>query len=162
MRDEERTYKYREYFVLLGTLAINIFLFYHAVLLYRRKPKLDAPGTFPLLLTSVMLLLNVLVFVETYRKTKGMRTEPFGSRWKAIAAAVAEELPLNVIVSVLATAAYFVLMNAIGFAVSTFVFLVGLSLFLDRGKWKTVLVSSAAITGAIYLIFGVLFHVRLP
>lgn len=160
MNPEQRTWRYREYFVLIVSTLMNFFLLSESVRIFLKKPGADTPGTFPLLLSAVMLLLNICLFAETRHRIP-RNTEKFPSLPAALSACVREELPLNVVVTLFATAAYIALMAAAGFAVSTFLFLVGLTVYLDRKKWKVALISSAVITGVIYVIFGMIFRVRL-
>lgn len=160
MNLEERTRKIREYFVLTVSMLINCFFLYESIQIFLKKPAGDSPGTFPLLLSIAMIILNICVFFESCSKMP-KQVEKFPSVLSAIKAAAAEELPINVVASVLATAAYIILMVVIGFLPSTFLFLVGLSVYLDRKNWKVVMLSSAVITILVYVVFGLIFRVRL-
>lgn len=157
---EERTQKLREYFVLLFFMLMNCFFLYESTRIFMKKPAADSPGTFPLLLSVVMIVLNICIFFDSRARMPKL-TEKFPSALSAVKAAVAEEVPINVVVSILATVVYFVLMLTIGFIPSTFLFLVCLSVYLDRKHWKVVLLSSAVITALVYVIFGLIFRVRL-
>ena len=159
---EKRTFRYREYFVLIVAALMNCFFLYESIQIFRQVPEADAPGTFPLLLSVVMIVLSALLFVEAYHQIpKATPEEKFPSLASALAASVKEELPINVVAAFLATMIYIGLIALIGFSVSTFLFLVGLTVYLDRKKWKVAILSSAIITVAIYVVFGLIFQVRL-
>ena len=160
MNLEERTHKIIENFVLTVCILLNCFFLYESTQIFLKKPTGDSPGTFPLLLSIAMIILNICVFFES-RSQMPKQAEKFPSVLSAIKAAAAEELPINVVASVLATVVYIVLMIVIGFLPSTFLFLVGLSVYLDRKNWKVVLLSSAVITILVYVVFGLIFRVRL-
>ena len=157
---DERTFSFREYFVLTVSALMNCFFLYESIQIFMKKPGADAPGTFPLILSCLMVLLNVFLFAEAHHRIPKC-TEKFPSVLSALAASVKAELPVNVVVTFAATIVYVVLMSAVGFVVSTLVFLVGLTVYLDRKKWAVALVSSAVITAAIYVVFGLIFRVRL-
>lgn len=160
MNMEERTYRYRECFVLTISTLLSSFFLFESIQIFLQRPEADAPGTFPLLLSALMVPLNAALFVGALRGASS-RAQPFSSHFDAIKASIQEELPHRVTVSFFATTAYIAFMWAVGFAVSTFLFLLSLTVYLDRGRWKTALLSSAAVTAAIYVVFGLIFRVRL-
>lgn len=118
----------------------------------------SSAGMFPMLAGLTMTVTAVVVLVDQLKgaKSTGDRT---GSRWATFRSAV---LPREVMAGALAVLAYMLLLESLGFLLSSYLFLVlAMRLFGSR-RWILNLVVSAASLGIIHLVFRTVFSVVLP
>ena len=128
--------------------------------LFFRAPKLSGEGTIPLLCSLVMMVTSCLLIAER----KGY-PQPFADRLPLVRKAKETFVflfPGKVGVIVLYCVLYAIMLPLVGFAVSTFGFLVLSMLTLHHEKRVRSLVISAVTMLCILVIFQYLFQVQLP
>ncbi|MBH0236474.1 tripartite tricarboxylate transporter TctB family protein [Methylobrevis albus] len=112
---------------------------------------LSAPGAVPMVTTAAMLVCAVLIFRESLRK--GASTDETVAR---------DILPLPILVTIAAVAAYALLLRPLGFLPTSFLFLTGLIYYLGRYSLLRAALLSALIVLIIFLIFRIVFTVLMP
>lgn len=112
---------------------------------------LSAPGAVPMVTTAIMAICGGLILLETLRKSK-------------VTAEKLERdiLPMPVIVTIAAIAAYALALKPLGFLPTSFLFLTGLIAYLARYSLLRSALLSLAIVAFIYLLFRVVFTVLMP
>lgn len=106
-------------------------------------------GTFPMicgvlqLITSIYLLVKVLLKRDVVVKLEGLNVK-------------------KAFFTVVALVIYVLVMEKIGYCLSTFLLVAFVIWFLGYKNWKIILLCSVLTVAATYLIFGVLLHVPLP
>lgn len=132
-------------------LALSIALGWHALHSHYGGARIGwelSPYLFPLLIAVLLLLLSLVLVAE------GLRGEGVGkpdkARWGVM------------LVTVAAAVAYFLLMPALGFVLSTTLFLLGMFLFLGERRPLVLILVPLLFASAIYLSFGKLLYVMLP
>ena len=112
---------------------------------------LSAPGAVPMVTTATMLVCAVMIVWDTWRKSPvtGEKLER-------------DILPLSVIVTILAIAAYALLVKPLGFVPTSVLFLTGMIRFLSRCSLLRSAVLALVIVAGIYLVFRIVFTVLMP
>jgi hypothetical protein len=112
---------------------------------------LSAPGAVPMVTTGTMLVCGVLILMETLRKDRitGEKLER-------------DILPLPVIVTIAAIAAYALALKPLGFLPTSFVFLTVMIRYLARCSLLRAVILSLVIVALIYLVFRIVFTVLMP
>lgn len=146
------------FFVILGLVSVCFSIL--SLKMFLSAPTLSGEGTVPLLCCIVMLVTTAMSIMELrgYPRAfeKGL---PLVERAKETLQYL---FPGKVGIITVYCVIYGVILNLVGFAVSTFIFLVGSMLTLSAGKkLRTVLVSIAT-TVAIIVLFQFIFKVQLP
>jgi putative tricarboxylic transport membrane protein len=126
---------------------------------------LVSPRGFPTTVAIVMIAVSVaLAVLELVRLVRGRRAESEGrilvdqedddteriSSWR------------DVWVTLGALAIYIALFTVLGFAIATFLFLMGVSTYFQPAKWLRNLISCAVFSVAVYLLFAHVLGVQLP
>ncbi len=108
------------------------------------------PGFFPFLLAIVLALFSLALIFQNWAKDKVPL--PFWERhsW------------LRPLLGLVILTAYAILVNSLGFLISTFLFLLIWMAGIERLNWKTIIMVSIATTVVLYLIFNLLLDVPLP
>ncbi len=110
---------------------------------------MGSEGTFPLicsvlqLATAVYLMIKVFVKHEVVVKLEGLNVK-------------------KALLTVVALVIYILVMDKIGYCLSTFLLVAFIIWFLGYRNWKIILLCAALTVAATYVIFGVLLHVPLP
>ena len=119
-----------------------------------------SPFLFPTRISVFGLLLMFLLLAEAKRETEKAGEE---TELKAGEAAKPAFLKGNVVPAFIAVSvAYDLLMPHLHFIPSTVLYLSGLLLLLGERKPRNILLLSCIATGAVWFLFGMLLHVRLP
>lgn len=158
--------------VIRSTAIIAVFpafaLFYLTQALTITLPNrvlLVSPRGFPTVVAVAMvvvtILLAVLEIIRLLRRREATRT--------GLAFTEAEDDDRERIsswrevwVTLAALVAYILLFDTLGFAISTFLFLAGVSTFLNHQHWLRNVIVSALFSGAVFYLFSVLLGVQLP
>lgn len=119
---------------------------------------LSSAGAFPMVATAVLLLTGLVNVLQTLRSRPSER-EPGES---ALTQFVRELTPPVVVAFTLAIVAYMLLLDRLGFLVSSYLFLVLSMGLLGSRRWLLNLVVAAVSLGAIYVVFQAVFSVVLP
>lgn len=161
---ERKTMLFRESMIWLMFAAISVWAFVSSMEMWKSKEfRISSCGTFPTILSGLMLLFCGLVLIRLI-KAKWV-SEPASERFLLrLKEAILEEFPSRVIISFLIALAYLALLPFLSYIPATLVFLLAAMFYLDRGKHKKWLILAVAvgITLAFYLVFGIVFGVRLP
>ena len=144
------------FFSYLLTL-FSIFVLVEAYLISGFK-SLTSPGMFPMIAASAMVFSMVLIILENRKKAPtGYKTWP--QEMRAAGAAV---LPANMLIYIGIIIVYMVLLEPLTFLPSSYLFLAGSMVFLQRGAVLRMAIISACTLAAVYIIFQYLFRVILP
>ncbi|WP_428770856.1 tripartite tricarboxylate transporter TctB family protein [Treponema sp. HNW] len=107
------------------------------------KDGVPGPGTWPIIIAAVMLFASILIIVQGL---KNAQTED-----KAVDIASADSI--RVYVSMVSLIAYLLLMNVLGFVISTIIMLFLFIKRLGNYKWHKTLFVSAVVTAVVYGVF---------
>ena len=147
--------------VFLWLLVIfSLFWLWQSMLVLLKDVGVATGGAFPVACSSIMLIMSLLSIWEVRRAEK-----PF-EKGLAVLAKIKDTvfwlLPRRVILMMLYVLAYALLLKPIGFILSTFLFLAAGMITLHTKKpWKSLIIA-AVMVAAIYVIFQLVFKVRLP
>ena len=145
-------------FVILG--LVSVFFFIVSLKMFLSAPTLNGEGTVPLLCCIVMLVTTAMSLMELRGYPKAFeKGRPFVEKAKETLLFL---FPGKVGIIALYCVIYAVVLNLVGFAVSTFLFLVGSMLTLSAGKKLRTLLVSLLTTVAIIILFQYIFKVQLP
>lgn len=113
------------------------------------------PSTFPTALGILLIILSVLLFVETIRhkatyKIVGEKEDVKSPNYKQF------------LIIFVASLLYVILLEKLGYVITTFAFLLVGFQTLERGKWITSIVVAAAFSGFIYYGFVKVLGGSLP
>lgn len=136
-------------------IAFSIFIVISAFQISGKEITLSSPGAFPVFVSTVMLIMAILVWREVKKFSPKNVEFPFR---KAITMLFTRDVT-GMIVLVLI---YAFVLSAVGFKISTLVFLWVSMLFLKAGSWKKTLIISFFTVISILLIFSFVFKVILP
>jgi hypothetical protein len=146
--------------VLVGFAFISTILFFLSLRMYLAKPVLSSQGAFPLIVTSLMIIMVVLMFIELKQYEKAFDNSI--SVWRKIKSTGTLIFPGKILHVLLMVLLYTMTMPLMGFAISTFLFLLITMFILSREKIKRIFLTSAGIVVAIVIIFQFVFKVNLP
>jgi putative tricarboxylic transport membrane protein len=141
----------------IGLLVFSLFMLWTAYGISKFE-SLTSAGAFPMVATGVM----VLCALQIVRRTLGLEraeAEPGESIAKQF---VRRLTPTVVLTFTAAIAAYMLLLQPLGFLLSSYLFLVISMALLGSRRWGLNLLVSALALAAIYLIFQTVFSVVLP
>lgn len=155
---------YLEVILALFFAAVSGFFVWQSLKLWSRlRYAASSAGTFPFFLSSLIFLFSVFILGQIFYKEKKNRAVN-GKKKGSLKAALAAETPFRVVLVALMAMIYVFVMPKIGYVISTFIFTMATMLYLNRGNikfWRT-LGSSIGVVAAYYIIFVIVFKVRLP
>jgi hypothetical protein len=108
------------------------------------------PGFFPLVLAAALTVVCVALAVDAFRGRGTPDAAPPSLHWRKIGAAIA------------ALFVYALVLERVGFVVSTFALLLFFFRGLERQRWSLALAGSIVTACVTYLVFKVWLHVQLP
>lgn len=131
-------------------LAASLFLLFSAYGISGFE-SLSSAGAVPMVTTGAMVVCGVLILVDALRKSPAAD--------ETVAQSI---LPPMVIVTILAIAAYALLLKPVGFIPTSFLFLLGLMKVYSRRSLGFCIATAAGSVAAIYIIFRLIFSVLMP
>lgn len=140
-------------FVFICSVALLIYGLYNKFTGIPCEWKLS-PYLFPVLLSVFGILLSISLFYDG-KKALLSGAEPEFVKGDP------QKLKKTAIYLVIFLLYYF-LMPVLGFFIATTIFLASLFILLGEKKWWIILLLSVSSTAIIYILFGVLLHVRFP
>ena len=141
-------------FVGLCSVSLLAYSLYHHYFDKNTSEWKTSPFLFPTLIAVFGLLLTVSLVTDALRERRaGEAPEKAGGSGKN---------PVGVLVLIGAAVAYYFLLPILHFVPATILFLAGLFLYLGERKWWKIALLSVITAGAVYGLFGVALHVRLP
>ena len=113
------------------------------------------PGLIPFLGSTVLICLAIFLLINAYLKLRVSERirGPFFPEKDSFK---------KIFLSVLATAIYGIVLEYIGFVVTSFFFILFLMKFIEPQKWRTSLLTSLLTAFTSYLLFQKLLQVQLP
>lgn len=146
------------FFVILG--LISVFFSLVSLKMFLTAPTISGEGTVPLLCCIVMLVTTAMSIMELRGYPRAFQKGvPLVEKAKETLRYL---FPGKVGIITLYCVLYGVILNLVGFAISTFVFLVGSMLTLSAGKKLRNVLVSLITTVAIIVLFQYIFRVQLP
>ena len=144
--------------VVLGVFSLICLI--ASMRIFVTAPTLNGEGTVPLITSGILVLMSAIMLME-------MRGCPKGFEKGIALGQKARELlqylfPGMVGVIILYCLIYAILLNVLGFAVSTLIFLVGSMITLNRKNKVRSFVISAITLACIMVLFQYIFKVQLP
>lgn len=128
--------------------------------MFASAPTLNGEGTVPLITSLVLAAMSLIMLFEVRGFPRGFeKGTTFGRKVKELFQFL---FPGMVGVIILYCLIYAVLLGVVGFPVSTFVFLVGAMLTLNRENKVRTFVISAVTLACIMILFQFIFKVQLP
>jgi putative tricarboxylic transport membrane protein len=146
--------------VILGITLVLTAVYFYAT---SQIPTLEigdplGPKAFPRLLGIGMLITAAMLFGEIWRErktataaTSAPSEPPEGRGHYVVVAAV-----------VAATFVYFLVFEKLGYIISTTIFLIGLTAYFNRGKWKANVLTAVLYSIGSYIMFVKLLGTTLP
>lgn len=142
---------------LVMLLLASLFLLWAAYGISKFE-SLTSAGAFPMFATSVMVVCALLILRDSVRAPLSE-----GEGGETLAAQFVRQLTPRVLVSfTLAIALYMLLLQSLGFLLSSYLFLVASMGLLGSRRWGLNLLVSAVTLASIYAIFQTVFSVVLP
>ena len=140
--------------------VFGLFCLIASVRVFVTAPTLNGEGTVPLITSAVLVLASLVMLAEMRGCSCGFeKGAAFGAKVRELFAFL---FPGKVGLIVIYCLVYAVILNFLGFAVSTLIFLSGSMITLHRErKARSVLVSSVTLA-CIMILFQYIFKVRLP
>ena len=132
-------------------LIIGVITAWSAIHLSMGRLKHPGPGFLPFGLAIVLILFS-LILIFTSRPKKGIAPAPFWPR----------RVWLRPLLGVAILIFFALVVEWVGFLITTFVFLVIWMGVIERVRWRTILSVSIGTTAALYLIFALFLDVPLP
>lgn len=126
-----------------------------------RVPLYESPGLMPLIVSLALLVASLVLAVQAI-KQGGLRTQ-LAAAGEWFADIVRKPYTIPTLIGLALMGIYvFVLMPLLPFWASSFIFMVAMLFFLRAMRWWAILITSAALVGAVFLIFQVLLRAPLP
>lgn len=150
----------KEVLVFSGFLVVTVFLLISIFSINQRgKSIVESPRLLPMIVVGCMFLICGVGLTRSLRAHGGLRLP----RSAVAAACAADPQVRRILLSMLIVAVYvFVGIPFIGFYLSSFLLICGITLFYVRSiKPVYAVLVSLALTGLLYLIFSVAFNLRL-
>lgn len=144
--------------ILFGMLSVVLLVL--SIQMFREEMDLSSQGAFPLLLSSLMLVMVVLMFIELNRYDRAIdKGAVLSEKIKAIYAYLfaGKILPMIIMIVI-----YAIALPRIGFIISSFLYLFVSMVMLKREAIKKSLLASIGIVAFILVIFQFIFKVILP
>lgn len=139
-------------------LAFSLFLFYQTYKIAGFS-SISSGGAYPMAAAALMVASSLFVLLRNRRMPKVEAAGP-AEEWRRFRKEVAPPYPLLGYAGIMLL--YMVLIEPLGFNLSSFLFLFGSFLYLyKRGIWLTLGLSVGSVA-LIYLVFQVVFRVILP
>ncbi len=158
MNERKRLKGEQGFFMILG--LVSLFFFIVSLKMFISAPTLSGEGTIPLLCCIVMLVTTVMSLMELRGYPKAFEKGiPIVQKAKETLQYL---FPGKVGIITIYCVLYGVVLSLLGFAVSTFLFLVVSMLTLSSGKKLRTVLISLATTVAIIVLFQYIFQVQLP
>ncbi len=157
---EKKKFEMGEHSFLWITLVISAAFFIAAISLYRAHPGVGGDAAFPVVAAFIMLAGAVLSILEV-RHWEPAHPEHLTFKEKIIQA-YRMLFPDKTLIMCLYILLYALILNRLGFNISTCLYLFVSMVTLQPKKPLRSLLASVLLTVMIYLLFGVLFRVRLP
>ena len=148
----------------LGFIAIlgvfSLICFVASLKIFVDAPTIKGEGTVPLITSTILLIMTATIFFETRGCPRGFEK---GAALGQKAREVFQYLfPGQVGIITVYCLVYAVLLGLVGFAVSSFAFLAGSMLTLNREKKIQPFIVSAITLACIMILFQFIFKVQLP
>ena len=138
-------------------LAGSLFLFWHSYKISGFSSYTSA-GSYPMVTTAVMSISAIIILFQTQRIARA-EAEPGQS---LLFQFFAQVTPLLIVLFTLAIVGYMVLLEPLGFVLSSYLFLIVAMWLLGSRRVLINLLVSAAAIGFIYLVFQTIFSVSVP
>ncbi|MBS99007.1 MAG: hypothetical protein CMI01_10055 [Oceanospirillaceae bacterium] len=137
-------------------LAFSLFVLYQAYSISGFSG-LSSAGAFPIGAATLMSLSMLYLVIDNFRIAR--KTEGHGMDFLEV---LAELMPLRIILFTALIVVYMLILQPLGFLVSTLLFLIAGFIFLGgAGPVKSIIIALVSV-GAIYGVFHYLFQVILP
>lgn len=142
-----------------GEIAFSAFLLFFSLFMLWQAYQISgfssvsSAGAFPMAMAAIMALTAAISLLRALRLPK-----PAGG----MKLFVKEIVPPTVVVFSLMIFAYSLLLQPLGFVLSSFVFLLVSSWFLQAGQFKRALLLSVISIVCVYIVFRLIFQVVLP
>ena len=141
-------------FVGLCSVGLLIYSLYHHYFDKNTSEWKTSPFLFPTLIAVFGLLLTFSLVTDAVQELHAGTAKESGPKGK--------KNLVGVLVLVAAAVAYYLLMPVLHFIPATVLLLAALFVYLGERKWWKVALLSGVTTAAVYVLFGVALHVRLP
>ncbi|MEC5423383.1 tripartite tricarboxylate transporter TctB family protein [Virgibacillus sp. C22-A2] len=155
----------------MGEILIGILLIIFSALIYFNSgdfPQLNEthldPGSYPKLIALLLILLSLILIIKKTVRLLKSNTISFDSGFKDFMKKQWKEYHL-VVYTLVILALYILLMNVLGFIISSIAFIIAAGLLIGPRKKKDVMVISLisfVITFGVYLFFENVLYVRFP
>lgn len=164
----KKTDRVRSYLVIGLMLILSAAALFGSLQIYLKRPGLAEAGTYPLLMSALMVVCMAGALLEVRRLSRAERKEEDGaeeslSPEQALLAALKAEFPARTVFLGACMLGYGVLFHFVGFYISTAVFMIVTMLGLYRGKKvKLTLIVTAVTLVCVYVIIQKIFNIPLP
>lgn len=168
MNDKEKnTFAFRDYLVTILLIIGTAYLIKEAILIYKKVPKLNGPGTLPLILLGIMAVTIIIALLQI-KKQLPVDREKYQNPFRLIIDAIQVAFPLDVFIFLVLTILYLIALALFdGYIVVSVVYMLCVMLFFARKELTAKLAIKSLVIAIVialscYLIFGKIFMVTLP
>lgn len=158
MKLEKRELKAGEMGFGILLILFSIFAIYESYRISRVDLTLSSPGAFPMFISTLLLVFTCWIGVENYY-SKRPKKQNVLDKTKALGSLI---LSRDILLTIVFLIIYALVLEKVGFVISTVIFLWTSISFLSRGKIIKSLGISILIVVFIVLIFNTIFNVVLP
>ena len=150
--------KYVRFFIkeYLFTLFSTVFLIFYWSSAYKLKIEAIRYPIFFSVIAIIMIIWNLYMSVREFRQVYNAEGDE-KKKWDCSLGLSKKKLSV-----IGATLLYVILIPVLGYCVSTFLYLVGMVVFLGERRPVKIVLYSLIMTGFLYLIFGRWLMIRLP
>lgn len=147
----------REITVALVVIAVAAWYFWQSTMLPTRSADPLGPAAYPKMLAVAMILFAILHVVVSYFRRLRLAEEedPLQGRARLMG-------NLRIVGVVVATAAYTLLMEPLGYVISSFLYLAAIPAIVGERSVRGIAVSSILLTVVLFALFVMLLHVLVP
>ena len=166
--------KMKDFILIICLYALSIYVYYVSQSFPVRPyiPRAQNPGFYPSLLSLVLIALSTIYLIQVIIKIKREETAKNQEDFEAISekkgksfwGKATSQTKKYLGIAIIMLFAYTYLMNWLGFATSTFVFLLVTSKVLSSNEEKLyrLIIFSLSVTAILYVVFDIIIRIRFP
>ena len=170
----KKVIKTKDFMLIICLYALSIYVYYVSQSFPVRPyiPRAQNPGFYPSLLSVVLIFLSTIYLIQVVIKVKKEETQKKEDDSEAISkdkgktfwGKATAQTKIYLGISLIMLFVYTFLMNWLGFASSTFIFLFVIAKVLSSNEEKLykIILFSLSVTALLYIVFDIIIRIRFP
>ncbi|MGM0420732.1 MAG: tripartite tricarboxylate transporter TctB family protein [Bacillota bacterium] len=166
--------KTKDFMLIVSLYALSIYIYYVSQSFPVRPyiPRAQNPGFYPSLLSVVLIVLNTIYLIQVIIKVKKEETPKkeddsesiSKDKEKAFWGKATSQTKRYLGISLIMLFVYTFLMNWLGFASSTFIFIFVITKVLSSNEEKLykLIIFALSVTAILYVVFDIIIRIRFP